>query len=44
MELVKQEVLAVEEVVAARAEEACRELNAVELALIGGGCGIVEFG
>jgi hypothetical protein len=44
VELTKSEVVAVEKLVAERAEAACQELSAIELALVGGGCGIVEFG
>jgi hypothetical protein len=44
MELTKQEAVAVEKVVAERAEAAGQHLSELELALIGGGCGDVHFG
>ena len=44
MDVTKQEVMAIEEVVSVSFEVACRELNEIELALVGGGTGDITLG
>ena len=44
MNLKKQDVMALEEIVTEKLEMASRELSEIELALIGGGHGDVSFG
>ena len=44
MKLAKLEAVAVEKLVAERAEATCQELSEIELALVGGGQGDVTFG
>jgi len=44
MEFTKAEVIAIDETVTVATEEQLRELNEIQLALIGGGIGDVVFG
>jgi len=44
VEMAKKEVVAVEEAGSARVEAACRELDDMELTLVGGGQGDITLG